>query len=92
METLYLKAIRNGLPFRSFYDGMDQETVTKLVADLGCTDIEFQSKSKFESENVILPDDRDTVDSQTEKTNWINEKSKGTDSAITFLARKLRLE
>lgn len=50
---LWLKCTRNGADNYSYYEGMDQDTVTGLLDGLGCTDIVFLSQEDWNSQQGI---------------------------------------
>lgn len=49
--TIFVKSLRNGSESYSLHEGMTQETVMRLLSELGATNIEFIDEETF-SANV----------------------------------------
>lgn len=53
--VLFIRSTRNAEPVYSSYDGMSEEMVRSLMADLGHTDIELLSEEDFNNSKPAHP-------------------------------------
>ncbi len=52
---LFVKDQRNGGLVYSSHDGMDEETVTRLLTELGATEIEFITEEDYMAATQVTP-------------------------------------
>lgn len=50
---LFVKCTRNGGDSYSSYEGLNQDTITTLLLNLGCTNISFLSQEDWNSQQEI---------------------------------------